>query len=453
MSEYRINLNGSGPFTNPQSSQRQMREVNNVKMMRYKSLIHVEVEQQSRSSLDKASIIAMTKEFLQKQRSFDNLPMSLHGSTDLNEVYAHINRINVSASGVLGGNHGSIFRNSPTKFYVYKLNHNANQLDGEIEVSENVTAASCHVLPNAEFDGLWDSLIYDSNIKEEALRYVETAMIASECKVDTMLIGLNRLILLSGPPGTGKTSLCKALAQKTAIRMSSNFTEIQLVEINSHSLFSKWFSESGKLVQKMFDQLHDLLEDPKLYLFVLIDEVESLTMSRENSKNEPSDGLRVVNALLTQIDQLKKFRNVLVLATSNLRNKIDDAFLDRADVSYEVGLPSSETAYDILCSCVVEFRTKDLIRKDGATAMFNYKFLCDYSSKSDDTVCDYSAYGDDTMRYSKILLCIVKEMKPCSARLLRKVAFQALMKVSELPCNMTDFLDALGECCLKLHST
>lgn len=65
----------------------------------------------------------MAKEFLQKQRSFDNLPMSLHGSTDLNEVYAHINRINVSASGI-GGNHGSIFRNSPTKFYVYKLNHN-----------------------------------------------------------------------------------------------------------------------------------------------------------------------------------------------------------------------------------------------------------------------------------------------------------------------------------------
>ena len=66
-------------------------------------------------------------------------------------------------------------------------------------------------------------------------------------------------------------------------------------------------------------------------------------MSRTESKNEPSDGLRVVNALLTQIDQLKKFRNVLVLATSNLRNRIDDAFLDRADVSYEVGLPGYST--------------------------------------------------------------------------------------------------------------
>ena len=96
-----------------------------------------------------------------------------------------------------------------SNFDIFFPPFSANQLDGEIEVSENVTAASCHVLPNAEFDGLWDSLIYDSNIKEEALRYVETAMIASECKVDTMLIGLNRLILLSGPPGIQtKSKVC-----------------------------------------------------------------------------------------------------------------------------------------------------------------------------------------------------------------------------------------------------
>jgi SpoVK/Ycf46/Vps4 family AAA+-type ATPase len=98
------------------------------------------------------------------------------------------------------------------------------------------------------------------------------------------------VILLHGPPGSGKTSLCKALAQKLSIRFSHRctvyfivFPEIfsyiflfcadvvcdsfptkttflivithvryahtQLVEVDAHSLFSKWFSESGKLVR------------------------------------------------------------------------------------------------------------------------------------------------------------------------------------------------------------
>lgn len=123
--------------------------------------------------------------------------------------------------------------------------------------------------------------------------------------------------------GTGKTTLCKALAQKIAIRQQSSYEDSILVEINSHSLFSKWFSESGKLVMKLFDHILDLAEDKECLVLVLIDEVESITVSRKPNSNEPGDAIRVVNAVLTSLDSLRRLANVLVLSTSNLFDSID----------------------------------------------------------------------------------------------------------------------------------
>lgn len=59
---------------------------------------------------------------------------------------------------------------------------------------------------------------------------------------------------------------------------------------------------------KMFEKIHAILEDENCLVFVLIDEVESLTKARESSlsSSEPSDAVRVVNALLTQIDYIKR---------------------------------------------------------------------------------------------------------------------------------------------------
>jgi len=51
--------------------------------------------------------------------------------------------------------------------------------------------------------------------------------------------------------------------------------------------------------------------------------------------------VRVVNALLTQLDQLKRYANALVLTTSNVTNAIDTAFTDRADLKIYVGNPST----------------------------------------------------------------------------------------------------------------
>ena len=60
-------------------------------------------------------------------------------------------------------------------------------------------------------------------------------------------------------------------------------------------------------VGKMFANIRELIADGAGFVCVLMDEVESLAAARQAAANgsEPSDAIRVVNALLTQIDQLR----------------------------------------------------------------------------------------------------------------------------------------------------
>jgi hypothetical protein len=68
-----------------------------------------------------------------------------------------------------------------------------------------------------------------------------------------------------------------------------------------------------------------------------------------------------MKALLTQLDQIKHLPNVLVLATSNVVDAIDDAFVDRADIVRYIGPPSTAGRYQILQTCVSEMIAKKLV--------------------------------------------------------------------------------------------
>lgn len=56
----------------------------------------------------------------------------------------------------------------------------------------------------------------------------------------------------------------------------------------------------------MMKKLFEYVENKDSLCFVIIDEVESLTAMRQAalSGNEPSDAIRVVNSLLTQLDKV-----------------------------------------------------------------------------------------------------------------------------------------------------
>ncbi|PIO62521.1 hypothetical protein TELCIR_15916 [Teladorsagia circumcincta] len=116
----------------------------------------------------------------------------------------------------------------------------------------------------------------------------------------------------------------------------------------------------------MFDQIDELAEDDRCMVFVLIDEIESLGMSRDasTSRGDPADSIRAVNALLTQIDRIRRRTNVIVLCTSNMEGCLDRALLDRADVVRHVGQPSANALYSILAKCVDELIRIGLVVSD-----------------------------------------------------------------------------------------
>ncbi|EFA81057.1 AAA ATPase domain-containing protein [Heterostelium album PN500] len=250
----------------------------------------------------------------------------------------------------------------------YKLNRE-DSVDEDIDNPEESSPYQLTILPNYQYSTLWENLIYDGNIKPKLLQYLSTILKFSTSNIDQNIISHNKIILLNGPPGTGKTSLCKALAQKISIGRQHNDGNVTLIEINSHSLFSKWFSESGKLVMKVFEKIKELAEDTDSLVVVLIDEVESLTAARKAaiSGGEPSDSIRVVNAFLTQLDRLKYLPNVLILTTSNLVGAVDIAFIDRVDIKQFIGPPTIQARWDIIKSCLVELERKNLIANVNPT--------------------------------------------------------------------------------------
>ncbi|GAB1191878.1 hypothetical protein APSETT444_001062 [Aspergillus pseudonomiae] len=142
----------------------------------------------------------------------------------------------------------------------------------------------------------------------------------------------------------------------------------KLVEINAHSLGSKFFGESGKLVSKTFENIESLLEEEEdTFVCLIIDEIETLAARRERALggNEPFDAVRAVNALLTGLDRLKTHANVVVICTSNLVTALDQAFLDRVDIKQFVPYLSNRAIYGIYKECLEELSRCEII--EGAS--------------------------------------------------------------------------------------
>lgn len=175
---------------------------------------------------------------------------------------------------------------------------------------------SSHALPSDQDVGLWETLHHEKSHKQTVLTYAALRRALSEQQHKDDMVVTNGIVLLHGPPGTGKTMLSRAVAHRIAVRTASRGV---FLHVHMEQLTSMWFGQSAQKVAQLFRGIRRLANRSGIVI-VLLDEAESIVMRRDpstaaalsngtvaSSATDPSDAIRVVNVMLSGIDTLRCF--------------------------------------------------------------------------------------------------------------------------------------------------
>jgi SpoVK/Ycf46/Vps4 family AAA+-type ATPase len=203
-------------------------------------------------------------------------------------------------------------------------------------------------LPSPEFDELWERIILPADVKNQLKAQVLLEMVMRTQITSKAAVPLHGIILLFGPPGTGKTSIAKGVAS-AAIDVL-NGTKVKFIEVEPHTLSSSALGKSQREIRRFLEDV--VTEYAKQGpLIVLLDEVETLVSDRSKMSMEanPVDVHRATDAMLAGLDSLAaKFPQLLFIATSNFEGAIDPAFISRADLVIRIDRPTRAACEFIL---------------------------------------------------------------------------------------------------------
>lgn len=150
-----------------------------------------------------------------------------------------------------------------------------------------------------------DDLVLTSETRTESIRLIEEHQRADILRAHGY--EPRHKVLLSGPPGNGKTSYAEAIAEGLAL---------PFFVVRYDSLVSSFLGETNSRLKKLFDYVRT---QPCVLFF---DEFDSISKERGDN-HETGEIKRVVSFLLMQMDQLPSY--VITIAATNHAELLDKA--------------------------------------------------------------------------------------------------------------------------------
>ena len=165
---------------------------------------------------------------------------------------------------------------------------------------------------------------------EKRLQSIEREYAAKE-RLGKYNLSPKKKILLHGAPGCGKTLSAERIAWNLGL---------PLLKVRFDALLSSYFGESASNLRAVFDYCK---REP---VVLLLDECDFIAKSRVTAQQDVGEVPRIVNMLLTLLDEYSA--PGLVIATTNLRLVLDEALFRRFDDVIELPLPQVEEREKLL---------------------------------------------------------------------------------------------------------
>ena len=165
-------------------------------------------------------------------------------------------------------------------------------------------------------------------------------------------LDLPKGVLISGPPGVGKTSLVRRIA---------NVAKVPLLTIRGPELIGQNLGESEANLTERFRLAREAAEDTPLKVSILfLDEIDSIAMKRA-APSQSSSSIRLVSQLLILMDGIgskisSEHSTVVVIAATNRPNTIDPALRrpGRFDREITIDPPNATERLEMLRGMIEE---------------------------------------------------------------------------------------------------